>query len=125
MLIPLWAALLLLASTLGLSGDQVAGKYVYLTAAASPDAGHVYAGMACDPRFSYGMDYCAGLPDETAILYHWGDEAAGYDIAFERFTLRHEVEHLLRGPDGPEWDINNEAAADVAGCAAAVVTGRC
>lgn len=127
-LLPMWAALALLGSSLGLTPDQVDGKYVYYSGAevARPD-GSPYTGFACDRRLftdpgARQAEMCGDLPDGTAIVYTlswaWGRD-------FIAYLVRHEAEHLLRGPDGPEGDPYNEAAAWAAGCAAVPTAAGC
>lgn len=118
MLLPLWVVLAMLGTTLGLSDEQVGDKYVYV----SPDTHRPLTGMACDwelfPDGGTGwfQDRCAGLPDRTVVIYWNNVRPDVYGESYPLFVLRHEVEHLLRGRDGPPEDLNNEAAADAAGC---------
>jgi hypothetical protein len=125
LLLPLWVVLMMLGSNLGLTDEQTADKYVYF---ATTDATEiVLTGVACRDEWMplVGPEYaapCAGLPSNTAVLFPLGWSAGPERIAY---LVRHEVEHLLRGPDGPAEDVWNEAAATGAGCAASWDTGFC
>ncbi|MGE0229527.1 MAG: hypothetical protein AB7I38_14955 [Dehalococcoidia bacterium] len=120
-LLPLWVVLALLGSTLGLSPEQIHDKNVYVSA----DEGRWMTGIACDwelfPDDGAGWfdDQCAGLPPRTAVIYWRNVDPAVYGDDYVRYVVRHEVEHLLRGRDGPAGDVNNEAAAKAAGCSVA------
>lgn len=118
--LPLWVVLSMLGTTLGLTPEQVGDKNVYVSA----EANQFQTGLACDwelfPDGGAGWfgDWCGGLPPRTAVIYWHNVDPAVYGEGYPEFVLRHEVEHLLRGRDGPPEDLNNEAAADAAGCSA-------
>lgn len=119
LLLPLWVMLAMLGTNLGLTPEQVGDKSVYVSAEARP-----LTGMACDwglfPDGGVGWftDRCARLPDRTVVIYWQNVRGDVYGEGYPLYVLRHEVEHLLRGRDGPPSDINNEAAATTAGCEA-------
>lgn len=124
MLLPLFVALAILGSTLGLSNEQIEGKYVYY---APSDTAAQFTGLACNHDWDgiIGPEYrepCEGLPSNTAIIFPSGWQGGPERIAY---LIRHETEHLLRGPDGPDGDIWNEAAATAAGCSASWDPGFC
>jgi hypothetical protein len=126
-LLPLFVALALIGSSLGLTSDQIEGKYVYFATSDTDPVETVLTGAACNhdwdaivgPEF---IEACAGLPSQTAVLFPLGWSAGEVRIAY---LIRHEVEHLLRGPDGPPEDVWDEAAATAAGCAASWDPGFC
>lgn len=125
MLLPLFVALALLGSTLGLATDQVEDKYVYYAQYDTSDI--VLTGLACHHDWDaiIGAEYrapCDGLPSNTVIVFPLGWTGGDARTAY---LVRHEVEHLLRGPDGPPADVWNEAAATAAGCAASWDHGFC
>jgi hypothetical protein len=120
MLIPLWVALALFGSPLGLNQDQVQDKYVLY--AATDDAS--LGGLACDnswtapvaERFALA---CRSLPQKTVVVFTtvW---PMNYEV--QAYLLRHEVEHLLLGPgEDNAWTDDDEAPAIRAGCAVAFV----
>lgn len=117
-LLPLWVVLSSLGTTLGLTPEQITDKNVYI----SVEDHWMMTGIACDQELfpdggaGWFEDQCAGLPARTAVIYWPYVNPAVYGDAYELYVLRHEVEHLLRGRDGPPEDINNETAAHTAGC---------
>jgi hypothetical protein len=126
-LLPLFAALALLGSNLGLTSAQIEGKYVYYAPADTDPAEIVLTGLACHDDWDAIVGapyrkYCEGLPSNTAVVFPLGWSAGPVRIAY---LIRHEVEHLLRGPDGPPEDVWNEAAAVAAGCAVSWDDGFC
>ena len=118
---PLWVVLAMLGTNLGLTDNQIGDKSVFV----SPSDGGWNTGFACDwqlfPDGGAGWfdDHCAGLPPRTVVIYWRNVNPAVYGEGYPLYVLRHEVEHLLRGRDGPPSDLNNEAAAKLAGCAVA------
>jgi hypothetical protein len=126
-LLPLFVVLALLGSSLGLSPQQVEGKYVYFAPADTDPDEIVLAGVACNHDWDalVGKAYrrpCEALPSDTAVLFPLGWSGGPVRVAY---LVRHEVEHLLRGPDGPPDDVWDEAAATAAGCAASWDPGYC
>lgn len=127
MLLPLFVVLALLGSTLGLTREQIEDKYVYYAALDTDPAEVVLAGVACHEEWdSIVKDAyrrpCEGLPSDTVVLFPLGWSGGPVRVAY---LVRHEVEHLLRGPDGPPEDLWNEAATTAAGCAASWDPGYC
>ncbi len=127
-LLPLWVVLAMLGTSLGLTPDQVSGKNVYISTEQIVSSGNpnmFLTGMACDRQlFPDGgagwLDArCGDMPDGTVIVYWPSVDPAVYGPGYSLYVLRHEIEHLLRGRDGPSNDVNNEAGARAAGCAAA------
>jgi hypothetical protein len=126
-LLPLFVALALLGSTLGLTSNQIADKYVYYATTDTNPAEIVLTGLACNHEWDsiIGEAYaapCRDLPSNTVIVFPLGWTGGA---ARSEYLVRHEVEHLLRGPDGPSTDPWNEAAATGAGCAASFDPGFC
>ncbi len=119
-ILPLWVVLSMLGTTLGLTPEQTQDKNVHISSA----EGKPYTGFSCDwelfPDGGAGWfdDQCGGLPPRTVVIYWRNVDPAVYGDDYIRYVLRHEVEHLLRGRDGPSGDLNNETAAKAAGCAA-------
>lgn len=117
-LLPLWVILTMLGTSLGLSPEQIHDKNVYISA----DPDRSMTGIACDwdlfPDGGAGWfdDHCEGVPPRTVVIYWRNVDPVVYGDDYVRYVLRHEVEHLLRGRDGPAGDVNNEAAANAAGC---------
>lgn len=127
MLLPLFVALALLGSSLGLTHEQIEGKYVYFAPADTDPAEIVLTGVACRDEWTalVGPEYrkpCEGLPSDTVVLFPLGWSGGEVRVGY---LIRHEVEHLLRGPDGPAHDVWNEAAAIGAGCAVSWDPGFC
>ena len=126
-LLPLFVALAILGSTLGLTSDQIDGKYVYYSTADTDASQLVLTGLACNHDWDayIGPEYrepCIALPSNTVIVFPLGWQGGPQRIGY---LVRHEVEHLLRGQDGPADDPWNEAAATAAGCAASWDPGFC
>lgn len=140
MLLPLWVVLALLgwgnlgpdagnthhaASDLGLSAQQIEGRYVEFVARPPVETslGGEWWGVACVhrpealatmiPALRLG---CAALPVDAAIVF---TEIWPMNPMREAYTVRHEIQHVIDGPSPGGWSALDEVGPTRAGCAVA------